>query len=134
MFFRYDSAQIRQFRASMGLPSLSLPFSSQVQQFQKHIEFNAHLFWLHNVNKKPFTRYCGRYKNKETAGNVTDSIRPLAHRATQEKGNITDHISQPFIRQALLSRPRETETLESTELALMQHTIKSFPLFAYYSS
>ena len=26
--------------------------------------------------RKPFTRYCGRYKNKETAWNFTDSARP----------------------------------------------------------
>ncbi|KAF3693553.1 hypothetical protein EXN66_Car009229 [Channa argus] len=65
------------------------------QQFQNHIKFNAHLFWLHNVNRKPFTRYCGRYKNKETVENCTDSIRPQLAVRHNKKGNSTDHISQP---------------------------------------
>lgn len=110
---------------------------------QNHIKFNAHLFWLHNVNKKPFTRYCGRYKNKETAWNFTDSIRPRLVVRHNKTGNITDHISQPSSPsppfpllaggRVLQSKNWEKQkplktTQQSHELALMRHSSHSSPL------
>lgn len=83
-------------------PSSVLPsecLHSHPSKFQNHIKFNAHLFWLHNVNKKkPFTRYCGRYKNKETAWNFTDSISGLGSSCDtikRETSQITFHNPGP---------------------------------------
>lgn len=53
------SAFQQQFRAahsdSSTSPSLLSPadvFQSPIATIQNHIRFNAHLFWLHNVNNK----------------------------------------------------------------------------------
>lgn len=111
------------------------------QQFWNHIKFNAHLFWLHNVNKKPFTRYCGRYKNKETAWNFTDSIRPqlVVRHNKKETSQITFHNPRPAGQVLQVTERNKNPWIDSTvtswwpELAVVHHSIKSFPLFLYYS-
>lgn len=127
-----------QFVAFPVLWNVSFP---QSQQFQKHIKFNAHLFWLHNVNKKPFTRYCGRYKNKETAWNFTDYIRPrlVVRHNKKETSQITFHnpSSSGLSFSANRVKQKPLNWLNShfswPELALMHRSIKSFPLCVYYS-
>lgn len=105
------------------------------QQSQKQIEFNAHLFWLHNVDKKIFYKIL--WGEIEENGNCLGFHRLSGLSSTWDtlKQKIKDYILQPFMcKLRLFCKMENNKTPNSQSLTVAwissETIINSSPLYA----